>query len=173
MVKQICEIFWCCPIVIFFNIAFDLLVMQHVKLHSYYIRLFYSARGHTERLFAELLEISNKKIYSHVKKILSIFTNDICVLVWMLKGCLSQKKFQLGFFWQFCKGCLQLKILVVVTTKTGGKNSGFLLFRFNSDNLFFIPIFLKIWFLPSQSPTNHPTILLDILCLADLKRIYF
>ena len=37
---------------------------------------------------------------------------------------------------------------------------------------FYSDFFLKSEFLPSQAPTNHPTILLDISCLADLKRIY-
>ena len=37
----------------------------------------------------------------------------------------------------------------------------------------FIQIFFKSEFQPSQVPTNHPTILLYISCLVDLKRIYF
>ena len=37
----------------------------------------------------------------------------------------------------------------------------------------FIPDFIpNSRILPSQAPTNHPTILLDILCLANLNEIF-
>ena len=41
-------------------------------------------------------------------------------------------------------------------------------------HLLFIPDFiLNSRILPYRAPTNHPTILLDILCLANLNRFFF
>ena len=54
-----------------------------------------------------------------------------------------------------------------------GKNLRFPFFRFISEYLFFSPDFLKkSEILPSKAPTNHPTILLDILGLVDLKQTF-
>ena len=46
------------------------------------------------------------------------------------------------------------------------------LFQIYFRIFFFFQIFFKIWNLPSQSPTNHPTILLDILGSVDLKQTF-
>ena len=46
------------------------------------------------------------------------------------------------------------------------------LFRIISEYFFFFKIFFLIWNLPSQTPTNLPTILLDILGLVDLKQTF-
>ena len=34
-------------------------------------------------------------------------------------------------------------------------------------------LFLILFLMPSRAPTNHPMILLDILCLANLNEIFF
>ena len=38
---------------------------------------------------------------------------------------------------------------------------------------FYLFLIINSRILPSQAPTNHPTILLDILCLANLNGIFF